>query len=776
MAQPVQSKFEIISGSGNVILVAPHGHQKDDENTGALARHIREHLNCYAVINEIYRRPDEDKGEQTNRGKHIANLNDIDSIKKANLKADWLDKIDGFRKGILTGGKKAVAHDKCYVFLIHGAEDDNVKVVNAEAHVLIGVGRQHPGPLWKDRLTADTATVDAFINALSEAKMTAAVATAGEPNSTDIEHRYAAWDKHNLNQLFTPRNPAYNDDKVESFQLEFKKTDIRDTPENIKATAENLAKAIRKLSGIVVQQLPEEEGIIQGEIIPPVESKAENNLPQPAEGQPDDALVDEAYKKLQDIFIKHYENARGYALLEAGHYIIKTFFNGDIELAKKRKPVQDQAYTQLLKRLQDQNEDSPRKSWLDNAVKLVVLEHDYKNVHALGKLNTTQKLLLLPVPAERKQEMAEEAVKKGYTTRELADRIRGMKKVRKASLLFLLKKPEVLFTEENSPLISKAALEAMNPATISKIKEAVAEQVKKIQTDISELRSYAEQYEALAGDIEATEQADNNEQDQGSDKMFGTWEWAAKTVNITTGCLNDCRYCYARYDAINRHDRVNEGEWSKMVCREGDVFKRRRKYDGTVMFPSSHDIVPENLYACTIVLENLLKVGNRVLIVSKPRLECIERLCKYFKYYKDQILFRFTIGATDNEILKFWEPNAPSYEERKACLKLAFDHKFETSVSSEPMLDSAHIDDLIQDLQPFITDAHWVGKLNKIKSRVQVADELTAAEVKKIEDGQTDEIIKAIYERHKDNPKVKWKESIKKIVGIEEAKEAGLDQ
>ena len=37
-----------------------------------------------------------------------------------------------------------------------------------------------------------------------------------------------------------------------------------------------------------------------------------------------------------------------------------------------------------------------------------------------------------------------------------------------------------------------------------------------------------------------------------------------------------------------------------------------------------------------------------------------------------------------------------------------------------------------------------------------------------------DNIMK-LYHKYKDNPKIKWKESIKKIVGIEIPTEAGLD-
>jgi hypothetical protein len=47
--------------------------------------------------------------------------------------------------------------------------------------------------------------------------------------------------------------------------------------------------------------------------------------------------------------------------------------------------------------------------------------------------------------------------------------------------------------------------------------------------------------------------------------------------------------------------------------------------------------------------------------------------------------------------------------------------------------------------------------------------------IKKIKRGQTDAIIKAIYQRHKDNPLIKWKKEIKRVVGIPIPKQNGLD-
>ena len=47
--------------------------------------------------------------------------------------------------------------------------------------------------------------------------------------------------------------------------------------------------------------------------------------------------------------------------------------------------------------------------------------------------------------------------------------------------------------------------------------------------------------------------------------------------------------------------------------------------------------------------------------------------------------------------------------------------------------------------------------------------------IEKIRRGQTDSIIKSIYRRYKDNPLIKWKAEIKKVVGIPLAEKPGMD-
>jgi len=260
----------------------------------------------------------------------------------------------------------------------------------------------------------------------------------------------------------------------------------------------------------------------------------------------------------------------------------------------------------------------------------------------------------------------------------------------------------------------------------------------------------------------------------GETKYHGTREWAVKTVNCYTGCSHDCIYCYAKEMAI-RFKQVDPLRWSNEIVRLKEIHKKRPSYDGWIMFPSSHDITPNNLAICEVVLRKLLIAGNEVLIVSKPHFYCIFDICDLFENFKEKILFRFTIGACDDQILSFWEPGAPCFDERLHCLMYAHEAGFQTSVSVEPMLDSTNIDTLIGELLPYVTHSIWIGKMNHLGRFGKGSDMVLRQAIDDIKRGQTDRIIKYIYRRYKDNPMIKWKKEIKNIVGIPLAEKPGMD-
>jgi len=248
-------------------------------------------------------------------------------------------------------------------------------------------------------------------------------------------------------------------------------------------------------------------------------------------------------------------------------------------------------------------------------------------------------------------------------------------------------------------------------------------------------------------------------------KTSGTKEWADFNVNCMKGCANDCRYCYAKMMA-KRFGRCTEENWKNMIINKKMVNKKYRKYQGRVMFPSSHDIVniPEVKKACFIVLKKLLDAGNEVLVTTKPNFAVTKDIITKFANYKSSMQFRFTITSTDNEILAFWERNAPKYEERYDSLVLAFKEGFRTSVSIEPFLDNEP-QHLVRKVAPYITESIWIGPMNYIpRNNISEKEKPTYDLMRKnIEVSH----LKEIYEELKDFPKIRFKDSMKIKLSLE---------
>lgn len=244
----------------------------------------------------------------------------------------------------------------------------------------------------------------------------------------------------------------------------------------------------------------------------------------------------------------------------------------------------------------------------------------------------------------------------------------------------------------------------------------------------------------------------------------GTKEWADRNINCLLGCSNNCRYCYAKVMA-KRFGRCTEGTWSEIKIREDILNKSFKKYGGRVMFPSSHDIIdtPEAKEACFIVVKKLLEVGNELLITTKPKLSITRDIIKQFYIFKSQIQFRFTITSMDNQLLSFWEPNAPTFEERLKSLKYAYKKGFKTSVSIEPFLDY-NPKKLVHILAPYVTESIWLGPMNYIpKNDIPNEDKQQYTEIRKrYEIGH----LKEVYEGLKSFPRIRFKDSMNIRLGV----------
>ncbi len=262
----------------------------------------------------------------------------------------------------------------------------------------------------------------------------------------------------------------------------------------------------------------------------------------------------------------------------------------------------------------------------------------------------------------------------------------------------------------------------------------------------------------------------------GDTYAHGTQEWARHTLNIQDGCYHDCRYCYAKALAI-RFKRSTPTDWSHPRLRVKALDKSYRKRAGRIMFPSSHDITEDNLDACLSVLRNVVNRGNDVLIVTKPSLAVVKPLCRELHPYRSSVTFRITIGSASDTVLRFWEPNAPRYRQRLAALKHAAERGFQTSVSCEPMLDD-RIEKVISDVRPYVTDSIWIGQANRLRQIIAMncpddPDANTKAE--ELLEFQDSSRIENLYLKYRSDRQIRWKDSIKKRLGLSRPVMHGLD-
>ena len=479
----------------------------------------------------------------------------------------------------------------------------------------------------------------------------------------------------------------------------------------------------------------------------------------------EEPIVEEAYQHLKNIFIRHIQNA----MLETGQYLIEKFYDNDYNLAQEKKFTKNKSLLQLFSKIQgDSTGNVPGKTWLYDSINLAIDENKYCEVSAYGRLGHSHKVKLTntgKLPEETKINLIEETAEKEYSVSALQERI--VQEKQKLDGNHILLKEEMELNK----------LKKLDIKQLENLKKQTEKSFTKVNLEMIRYKMNLKKINAAL----KTVVKDN----QKKEKVSGFQEWIKKgnSVNICTGCPNDCKYCFAKNQAVYHYKQVPEGQWAHEIIRQHDVDKKRKLHNGTVGFPTSHDISPTNIDAYIAVLEKLLNFGNDILIVSKPNLECIKRICAESIQYKDKILFRFSIGAMDNSILNFWDTNAPSYEERKESLKYAFNNGFKTSVSMEPLLDSANVVETASDLVPYVTDFIWIGKMNRaghLKTKAKKEnDSSMLARYADIENGQTDEKIKAIYADFQKLPelfkKLKWKDSFKKVLGIESAKEPGMD-
>ena len=248
----------------------------------------------------------------------------------------------------------------------------------------------------------------------------------------------------------------------------------------------------------------------------------------------------------------------------------------------------------------------------------------------------------------------------------------------------------------------------------------------------------------------------------------GTREWSEHSFNCCKGCANSCLYCYARDSRFNTKRGL---DWAK----EELTFPKVKKWPGVVMFPTTHDFTPGNVKHCLMYLDHLLDAGNKVLVVTKAGIDIasriVDRLCQY---PREQSEIRFTLTHRDPAVGWLWEPNAPTIRDRYEALYDAHT-RVPMSVSCEPWLDTVEfLIETVKIISPGC-ETIWIGHANKLRQRTQwFCDQCESADdvaelreaIENIEARQTPAAARRVYDAIKNDPKVRWKDSYQRAIGL----------
>jgi len=501
-----------IKGNTKILLIAPHGHSKDDKNTGKIVRALAEQNGCYAIINEYYRKPKKSNDDESadKKNKRV-NLNRKGQV-ETHLKTEFLDPLIKYKNEIVE------RFGNVFLIWVHGAFDHSVP---ESIKVVVGYGQGKNDV----RHTANIDTIDVLIKGLNENNLTAIKADIAE-------NKFCARDINNMNQYFR-KIEGENLDTLQSIQLEFRWTGCRDTDESIETTAKNLAYAI----SAIVQTAAENNQSSDKAQVPEIISDPEEVKDAIEVGGTNyDPLVETAYQKLSQVFSTNYERA----LMEAGQYIVRTFYGGEegienqeydenmvlspetIENARDNNSQRKTSLHQLFQKFNENtNSKAPSRGWFYNAVNLVVQHHDMKKLlktrfHMYGNLFLSHKVALLRIKKKEflpiKQELIEEESKNPSNVRDF------IQKVQKAlppgtdkplTLQSLLKKPDELIKEEHAEKLTIEALKSKQARTLENLKKITKEQHQNVQTEIDTLKKdletrqkSLEKYVEVQGNIE----------------------------------------------------------------------------------------------------------------------------------------------------------------------------------------------------------------------------------------------------------------------------------
>ena len=211
----------------------------------------------------------------------------------------------------------------------------------------------------------------------------------------------------------------------------------------------------------------------------------------------DDKLVEKAYGKISDIFRNSFKEA----IVEAGAYLIEEFFDNDYERARtlkqqlperEKKTLNDdqlmkaESFFALTKKFTYGDVGSPSKSWLYNAVKLAVQDHDLKDTPEYELLNVSKRILLFPLKDSKTKTKYIPKIAPSEVTITKAKEILPPKKTSsRKGLPYFIKHPDLLFSKLFDKTITMESYEKIDEIKRKELIESANEKKLEIQALIA---------------------------------------------------------------------------------------------------------------------------------------------------------------------------------------------------------------------------------------------------------------------------------------------------
>lgn len=186
-------RVSLIEGQIPVVIFAPHGFQRNDENTAILTENIAKQISAFAIINKGWERAD-----AVDCIKDKADCNNVDHCHAEVVYEEILEPIIKFTKKAKNFGNTV------FLYNIHGMSNKHRSKINDKIDMVIGYGEGKPSSH-----TMDIWRKDFFMHRLLSFGINAYEGKSGGA--------FSGWSKSNMNQLFRKWN---FDNSIQSLQLE----------------------------------------------------------------------------------------------------------------------------------------------------------------------------------------------------------------------------------------------------------------------------------------------------------------------------------------------------------------------------------------------------------------------------------------------------------------------------------------------------------------------------------------------------------------------------